>query len=192
MVQHAPCCGALATGDLDAARETYRRCASSEMQQRVETLQFPKCNALNTERVVHLSNWMAASLSSLPGVSSHCSRTQGPDSLGRGIGHLARGSQKIPQDVLRSRDVHLGKKGALQSPLVTSKRLQSINYCVNRAKECLVLTVTSTSATQSSTYRQLDFSILYREILQASGPTDIWRKGKEYAAAYSGNPTQKV
>jgi hypothetical protein len=24
---------------------------------------------------------------------------------------------------------------------------------------------------------------LYREILQASGPTDFWRKGKEYAAA---------
>jgi hypothetical protein len=45
---------------LDAVCETYRRCASSEMQQTVETLQFPKRNALSTERVVHLSDWMAA------------------------------------------------------------------------------------------------------------------------------------
>ena len=126
---------------------------------------------------------VAWSLSSWLGVSCHCSRTQDPDSLGRGMGHLALGSLKNPQDVLRSRDVHLGKQGALQSPLVTSKRPQSIDYCVIRAIECLVLAVSSTSTTQSSTYRCLDFSILYREILQASGPTDLWRKGKEYAAA---------
>jgi hypothetical protein len=135
VVQRALRSGAQATGDLDAVRETYRRFASGAMQQRVETLQFPKHNALNTARVVHLSNWMAASLSSWPGVSSHCSWTQGPDSLGRGKGVLNRGSLKNPQDVLRSRDVYHGRQGALQSPLVTSKRLQSIDYCVIRAKD---------------------------------------------------------